>query len=279
MSKFLLALLTTSGKLEKQFAKPGHAANPINLTLSVFLRTDIFDVIADYAREPDKIGALSVQWQDEELLVRVLEERYSANRLSKKKTNTAGMWQDVFASEVRGLPTRDYFLWRTLPRPRDFIYFANAALTTAINRKHQIIQESDVVFADSQYSKFAIDALLVESEAQGFDLEEILYEFAGLGSTLSNDELEQVLSVSDRPAVVRSWLIRSSFLGLEIDEGAFVHIQGETAARRKLKVAERLATRLGRPLRFRVHPAFRGYLDVRDDDIHAAGIWDATLAE
>lgn len=279
MSKFLLALLATSGKLEKRFAQPGADISPINLTLSVFLRTDIFDVIADYAREPDKIGALSVHWQDEELLVRVLEERYSANRLAKKKPTEDGMWQEVFASEVRGLPTRDYFLWRTLPRPRDFIYFANAALTTAINRKHQSIQEGDVTFAESQYSKFAIDALLVESEAQGFDLEAILYEFAGLGSTISSDQLEQVLAISDDPLAVRAWLIRSSFLGLEIDDGAFVHIEGETAAKRKLKVAERLASRLGRPLRFRVHPAFRGYLDVRDDDIHAGGIWDATLAE
>ncbi|WP_165068660.1 P-loop ATPase, Sll1717 family [Marisediminicola senii] len=277
MSKFILALLTTSGKIEKDFAKGSSASPAINVTLSVFLRTDIFDVVADHAREPDKIGALSVHWQDEELLVRVLEERYGVKRLKKKHQAPSNLWHEVFDSEVKGTPTRDYLLWRTLPRPRDFIYFANAALTTAINRKHSIIQESDVLFAEGQYSKFAFDALLVESEAQGFDLESVLFEFPGLPSTLSSEDLDDVIRGSGSDVDVRSWLIRTSFLGLEIDEGAFVHIEGETAAKRKAKVAERLARRLGRPMRYRIHPAFRKYLDVQDDDLHIPDIRDQTL--
>jgi hypothetical protein len=277
MSKFILALLTTSGKIERQFAKTEKGSKSINLTLSVFLRTDIFDVVATHAREPDKIGALSVHWQDEELLIRVLEERYAVNKLPKTKISTSDMWDELFTSEVRGLPTRDYLLWRTLPRPRDLIFFANAAVTTAINRRHQIVQESDIVFAEQEYSKFAFDALLVESEAQGFHLEDVLYEFAGRQSTLNGDDLAEVLAQSEQAFDVRAWLIKTSFLGLETDEGAFTHVEGDVAAKRKLKVAERLAQRLARPLRFRVHPAFRGYLDVRDDDIHSPEIMDATL--
>ncbi|MDQ0676891.1 hypothetical protein QFZ30_000273 [Arthrobacter pascens] len=117
----------------------------------------------------------------------------------------------------------------------------------------------------------------MESEAEGFDLEEILYEFAGMDSTLGEVELSEALSVADNPNEVKSWLIKTSFLGIEIADDDFVHVEGETAARRKLKVAERLAKRLDRRVQFRIHPAFRHYLDVRDDDLHAPEIRDATL--
>lgn len=277
MSKFLLGLLTTSGKMEKEFTKDQRSSASINLTLSVFLRTDIFDVMSNYAREPDKIGELSVHWNDQELLARVLEERYGVKKVKGKHESSDELWSELFVADIKGTPPRDYLLWRTLPRPRDLIYLANAALTTAINRKHQRIQEADIVLAEGQYSKFAIEALLVESEAEGFDLEEILYEFAGMESTLSEAELEEALSAADDPDAVKSWLIKTSFLGIEIAEGEFVHVEGETAAKRKAKVAERLSKRLNRPVQFRIHPAFRHYLDVKDDDLHAPGIRDATL--
>ena len=271
MSKFLLTLLATSGRMERELSRTESGLPAIHLTLSIFLRTDIFDIMATQAREPDKIGQLSVHWNDQELLARVLEERYGAMRLKKSKVSPSQLWTELFASEVKGTPTRDYMLWRTLQRPRDLIYFANAALTTAINRKHRIIQETDIIMAEGQYSKFAIEALLVESEAEGFDLEEILYEFAGMDSTISDADLRLALSGASDYDEVKSWLIKTSFLGLEISDGDFEHVEGEIAARRKMKVAERVSKRLDRGTRFRIHPAFRHYLDVRDDDLHAHG--------
>jgi hypothetical protein len=278
MSKFILSLLTAIGRVEKDFAKPPQGLSPVNVTLTVFLRTDIYDAASRFAREPDKVGVLSVQWQDDELLVRVLEERYGANR-SRKRTGEFDMWAEVFAPEVRGLVMRDYFLWRTLPRPRDFVYFANAALTTAINRKHRVITDSDVIFAERQYSQFAVEALLVESEAEGFDLEEALYAFAGTDATLGTAEVEALLGQHEQPDQVRDWLVRSSFLGLEVRPGDFMHVEGETAARRQTIVAEKHAKKVGRPLRYRVHPAFRAYLEIGDDDLHWSEIRDATFSQ
>lgn len=277
MSKFLLTLITTSGKIEKELHNEGRGES-INLTLSAFLRTDIFDVMSSHAREPDKIGQLSVHWDDQELLARVLEERYGAKSLrTKYKAGSSHLWSDAFTPEVNGTPTRDYLLWRTLPRPRDLIYLANSALTTAINRKHHVIQPADVIFAESEYSKFAIEALLVESEAESFDLEEILYEFAGFDSTLNENELAEALSEVNDSEKVKFWLIKTSFLGIEIADGDFIHVEGDASARRKLRLAERLSNRLGRETRYRIHPAFRKYLDVRDDDLHDDEIRDLTL--
>jgi len=272
-SRFLLALLGASGQFKKALTR---GSGELDLTLAVFLRADIYEVMTRYAREPDKIGPLTVHWNDPHLLARVLEERYAANR--RRRKSDEDMWATIFPEEVHGLPAKDYILWRILPRPRDMIYFGNAALTTAINRHHSVITQDDIAMADEAYSRFAFEALVVESDAQGFDLEEVLFAFAGLNATLSEDELGEVLRESDaQPDETRAWLLRTSFLGIEVREGKFIHVEGQSEVDKKLRVARRLADRLGRPLRFRVHPAFRHYLDVRDDDLHTPGYEDITL--
>jgi hypothetical protein len=275
LSHFLLSLLVTSGRLQSELSRAKTGQPDANMTLTIFLRTDIYDVMTKYAREPDKINPQAIQWHDEELLIRVLEERYVANQSALVKRDADTLWAEVFCPEVHSLPTRDYFLWRALPRPRDIVFLGNAALTTAINRHHGAVLPQDFGHAEENYSRFAVEALLVESEAQGFDLEEVLFEFAGLDSTVSEEELQTAIKDCADPLQVRDWLIRTSFLGLETRDGSFVHVEGDSQARKKLRAAQRLAERLQRPLRYRVHPAFRPHLDVRDDDVHSEA--DATL--
>lgn len=264
LSPFILALLVAAGRIEKDFGSLKGSEPNLVVTLALFIRTDILDVVRRTAREPDKIAFRSVDWDDEQLLVRVLEERYSA---STKKPGTA-MWLELFASEVRGVPTRDYFLWRTLRRPRDFIYFANASLTTAINRKHASIETSDIIYAENDYSRFAIEALIVESESAGLDLENLLFEFAGLSATMTNAEIRSVLKPHDEAEATLLWLMAASFIGVEVAEEKFDYVHGETAAKRKKRVAEIQCKTAGREMRFRVHPAFRPYLEILDDDLH-----------
>lgn len=274
-SRFLLALLSASGQFRKALLR---GSGELNLTLGVFIRSDIYEVMTTYAREPDKIGPLIVHWNDPHLLARVLEERYSANRRRRRPADD-DMWSSIFPEEVNGLPAKDYILWRILPRPRDIIYFGNAALTTAINRHHATITQDDIAMADENYSRFAYEALVVESDAQGFDLEEVLFGFAGVNATLSELELQAILEESSHdPDDTRSWLLRTSFLGIEVREGKFIHVEGSAEVEKKLRVARRSSERSGRPVRFRVHPAFRHYLDVRDDDLHTPGYDDITLA-
>lgn len=274
ISRFLLALLSASGQFRKALLR---GVSDLDLTLGVFIRADIYEVMTKFAREPDKIGPLTVHWNDPYLLARVLEERYAANR-RRRKPSDDDMWASIFPAEVHGLPTKDYILWRILPRPRDIVYFGNAALTTAINRRHAVVTQDDIMAADETYSRFAYEALVVESDAQGFDLEEVLYEFAGVNATLTEEELDGVLANSEHDAQeIRSWLLLTSFLGIEVREGKFAHVEGQSEVEKKLRVARRSSERSGRPVRFRVHPAFRHYLDVRDDDLHTPGFEDITL--
>lgn len=75
VARFILSLLVTAGKIEKEFNRSKGASGRVEATLALFIRTDILDAVRNYAREPDKIGARVVDWDDEELLVRVLVPR------------------------------------------------------------------------------------------------------------------------------------------------------------------------------------------------------------
>jgi hypothetical protein len=187
------------------------------------------------------------------------------------------MWTQLFDPEVRGISTRDYLLWRALPRPRDFVFFANAAVTTAINRKHATVSAADIAFAERQYSRFAVEALLVESVAEIEDLEEALYEFAGVVSTLTDKDLDVILSPREDGQAIRDWLVRSGFLGIEVRAGEYRHVEGEDEARKAVRLARRFAKSIGGEITYRVHPAYRADLEIRDDDLHDDEIKDVTL--
>ena len=187
------------------------------MTLAVFLRADIFDEVKKQAREPDKILTLQVSWDDAELLARVVEDRYVAQH------DGAGpdeLWT-AFAPTVAGKPTREFLLWRSLPRPAsDLVYICNACVLNAINRRHQRIEEQDVLAAQDDYSRFAFDALRVEG-ASTDELDEVLLGFAGSQPTLFKSEVISVIRAASVAATqddeeTLSRLLRANFFGIEV---------------------------------------------------------------
>lgn len=264
LSRLLLNLLSACGRIGVEFSKEDAWRQRVNVSLAVFLRADIFSVVADYAREPDKITTLHIAWRDSVLLARVLEDRYVASR--GDGVLPEDLWATFFCSEVRAMSTRDYLLWRVLPRPRDLVFIANASVTAAANRRQERVQERDVLDGEIRYSQFALEALLVESAAQ-FDLEDCLYELAGLDATMEEQDAEQLLAPCGDGAGAVSWLLRASFFGLEVAENQFDYPDGEAAEKKDRVLARRLPSTAGRPARLRVHPAFRPYLSITDDDL------------
>jgi hypothetical protein len=162
---------------------------------------------------------------------------------------------------IRSLPTRDYLLWRCLPRPRDLIYLCYAALLNAGNARNSEVRELDIIAAEEEYSLFAFEALLVESDPYS-GLTDILFEFAGRPATISTAGLHDILSSTNlAPADTVSTLLRASFLGIEISTERFVYPIDENSERRANVLARRHAG-TDRAARYRVHPAYRPYLGI-----------------
>jgi hypothetical protein len=74
LSALFLGLLGTARRLPVEFIKSGQDRKLVNVTLTVFVRSDIFQSVLNYAREPDKIPYTTIKWDDPQMLFRVIEQ-------------------------------------------------------------------------------------------------------------------------------------------------------------------------------------------------------------
>lgn len=260
----LLGLLSAVGKLDVDFGRKDGWRKPIALTLAVFLRSDIYASIVERAREPDKISVSRIVWSEQNLLLRIIERRWLASQ--SQEVAAHDLWSRFFAPEVAGQPTSEWILEQILPRPRDMIYFCNAAVTAAINSGHPIVEEDDLRSAARFYSAFAFESLVVEFRPTLPEIETVLVEFAGLTPVVTTLDVDRALDQANVPsnskAAILDRLLASSFLGRETAEDYYQYADEVSDFRVTEKVAERVRERRSLPARFQIHPAFRPYLEI-----------------
>ena len=141
VSQLLFGLLSAIGRVSIDYQKEDFWRDRVSLSLATFLRSDIYAYLQRVAREPDKIPADILSWDESQLLLRVIEQRFLALRPSG--TDPDQLWRNFFCPTVLDRPTKEYLTWRPLPRPRDIVYLCNAATTAAINAQRERVAEED----------------------------------------------------------------------------------------------------------------------------------------
>lgn len=269
LSHLLLGLFAAQGRLSTEFEKEDYWRDRIRLTLATFLRADIWNYVRTLAREPDKVPVSRVEWTDASLLIRVLEERFLAVR--PDGTDATELWDRVFCPTVNGMETREYMLARCLPRPRDLVYFANAAIASAVNARHDQVEEDDVLAGERAYSQFAFEALLVENGITITQLEDVLLELAGEPAVIDSARLGELTSrvnLGDTdPDYIRDRLIALSVLGVEVREDEFEFREVEPEDKRGAVLARKAAEQRGGEPRFSINPAYRAYLEIDESGV------------
>jgi len=264
MSEFLLGLLSASGRIEQDFKNVGFERITLQTTLTVFLREDIFLRVMSIAGEPDKIARSRLTWSDDEVLIRVVEQRFS----SSMNKAPAEVWGNYFVDAVRGPTAKGYFLSRILKRPRDLVFFIKAAINLAVNRRHPMVTEVDILDAEKQYSQFAIDSILVENGITISALEELLYGFLGCESELRAEQVMEIVAQAKIPAEKAQYVVDHlcslTFLGVEVRQDEFRYSDGAAELTKNLALARQLAATRGVLCRYRIHPAFRAFLEIAE---------------
>ncbi|MED2492295.1 hypothetical protein P4120_30630 [Bacillus thuringiensis] len=262
LSKLLFGLLNVIHKITFEFHRSTYKHINVNLSLIVFLRSDIFAQIMSYAPERDKIPIKHLTWSEPRLLFRIIENRieYSSNGVS----SPAELWSKYFCEEIDGLPLKAYVENLIIPRPRDIIFFFKAALQEAVNKGHSKVEEEDFKSAEHSYSEYALQSLFPENGNRVDDLELILYEFAGENSILSQEELEECLQKNSSQDIkeIIGILCDMTFLGQEIQEGKFEYYNEKRPKQITDKLAQRLSIKKDRSKRYKIHPAFHEYLSI-----------------
>jgi hypothetical protein len=267
LTAFLAGLLTAAERVGEELRHGERNKNATKYNSAIFLRSDIFNRIVEEADEPDKISHTRLSWNDPELLLRVIEERYVSSH--GPNSDPSEMWHKYFCSQVRGLPTRDYLVTRILPRPRDIVYFVKSAVSFAVNRKRDRVEERDVLDAEMQYSQYAWDSILVENSSFVPELERIMLEFVGGDSVLTQPLVRQHVSSAgidaEKVDEVILHLVGLTFLGLEVAPNHFEYADEKKELQKNLVLATRFANTAGAERRFQVNVPFRTYLELKEE--------------
>jgi hypothetical protein len=235
--------------------------------LVLFLRSDIYVEVVAFAKERDKLPVRFISWDDPSLLLRIVGERFARSGALINRPDE--VWDRYFCPVVRGVPSRDFLVTATLPRPRDMIYFVRSSLDHAVNSGNTKIEESDLIAATQQYSRYALDSLLVEGSTKIDKLEDILYEFAGCQETIGADAINRAVLASGSSTeaeAVTDTLINLSFLGIEVQAGRFEFLSNDSERTKFRSMAKHVTD--GNPQqtpRYRISRPFHPYLEIVAD--------------
>ncbi len=268
-SELLLALLSVGPRVADEFRKSSLGKRRLDVMMTIFIRSDIYAAVLSHARESDKLPIRKIEWNDAELLARVIEKRIMTSDPGIR--DSAEVWDKYFVDQVLGTPTKDFLISAVFPRPRDLIYLVRASLQHAVNRGHLKIQERDVLSGLEQYSSFAFASLMAEGTPQFRQLQDFMVQLFGGPSTLTEDEIRDALEEGNLGIThldyIVSLLQELTFLSFETSRGHFVfaYDQEEKA---KLAVLARKTSRSVGKKRYQIHPAFQKYLELKPIDVN-----------
>ncbi|MGB6692482.1 MAG: hypothetical protein WBE76_31960 [Terracidiphilus sp.] len=262
-SELLLALLSVGPRIADEFKKSSLGKRRLDVMMTIFIRSDVYAAILSHARESDKLPIRKIEWNDSELLVRVIEKRIMTSDPSI--VDTAEIWERYFEKKVGEIATKDFLIESVFPRPRDLIYLVRASLQNAVNRGHPKILEKDILSGLEQYSSFAFASLMAEGAPQYRSFQDFTTQLFGGPSTLTDDDIREALEESGQGITNLDYVVGLlqdlTFLSYETSPGHFV-FGNEQEQKGKLSVlAKKTAKAVGKR-RYQIHPAFHAYLEL-----------------
>lgn len=263
VSKFILGLLGVTGRISADLTVHKQKSKNLDFHLIVFLRSDIFNNIIRFAREPDKLEITKLKWDDPEMIFKIIEERFIF--LSSTTVSKNDLWDKYICDAVNEIPIKLFLENKILPRPRDYIYFFKKAKDFAVGRGHSMIDESDILSAYEEYSIWVFKSLIVENEISYNQMENFMYKFLGNSSIISIIQIKEYMDNALIPTNENNvekfidHLASLSILGRKIKDDFFAfEYDMEDAVRYKL-LSQKFSEQ-----NFKIHEALRPYLYLVD---------------
>ena len=180
--ELLLGLIAEGDRLQRFFGGC--------LKIVLFLREDIYDVLVQHDDDLPKRNLLRMEWTASNLKHLVAERM--ANNAGVENENDETTWLAIFPPKIKSLPSSEYMLSRSLPRPRDVLDFCQKAIDQAQRNGHPTVTETDVFDAESEFSETLFRSVTLEFRALYPRLDEILFEFAGAPEIMPWDDFGRI---------------------------------------------------------------------------------------
>ncbi|MBK9745835.1 MAG: hypothetical protein IPO91_03560 [Chloroflexi bacterium] len=261
LSLFLFGLLNVVERISIEFSVGGKRKT-VPVSLTVFIRADILSVIKKNVPEADKLRITSIKWDNEQRLLRLIEERFKSGLDEYEEIGE--VWNKFFVRTVDGMNTRKFLFHYVLPRPRDIIYFCKQALFSANSNDHTRIEADDLKEAQKAYSNHTYLTLLEEIGSLVPDAPGILRQFMNAPDIITKDEIQQLIEragaeISITDSVIDA-LCEATFLGYETTSGSFEFLYDDRKDDRKTQ-ASRVIDATGVE-RYKINPPFHTYFEI-----------------
>lgn len=172
-------LIETLDKIKRDFA-----AAKLEFLSVVFLRNDIYEMLVEGTPDRGKAGQVRIDWTDRAKLKQVIFKRLQAS--SKDNSgNFNQLWSRFFPPSVDGQESFDFFTDHCLMRPRFLINIIENAISNAVNRGHDKVDEEDCIDAVRQHSLYLVDDFGYEIRDVSGLSAELLYSLVGAEKKMS----------------------------------------------------------------------------------------------
>ena len=250
----LRSLIDAARKLERAFSKMELSLNSI-----VFVRDDIYSELVSRTSDFGKDQPQRIDWRDADQLRELVRLRLVAN-LGKKEKSFQDAWGELCCSHHLGEETSQFFIERSMMRPRNLLNLINHCRSSAINLQHSIIESEDIGKGMETYSTDLLVELSREMQDVLPEYDTLLMDFVRSFQRMNHEELMEVFSRSgvqqgERDRVMQH-LLYYGFVGIVIDqeEQYIYHYNYEIG----LMLANIRKT--GVETNFCIHPAFQNSL-------------------
>lgn len=181
-------LLDAARKLENDFR-----AHERTLRCIIFLRNDIHELLVAKTADRGKETAISVDWDQPELLKHMLQKRFVASH-AEKKVKIEQVWRGICAAPmVDGEESLEFLISRSLMRPRFLLRLFNHCKSNAVNFGRDRIDEEDIRKGFGSYSTYMTREVgheIGDVLGTGNDL---LYLFLGRTKEITKGEVMKLL--------------------------------------------------------------------------------------
>ena len=267
----LIGLIAEVDRLQRFFEK--------RLTIVLFLREDIYDVLTQFDDDLPKRNLLRLEWTQSNLRHLVAERlAIAAEQVNDDDEST---WSVIFPEPINGMNSSEYILSRALPRPRDVLDLCQKSIDQAQRNGHAFVTAQDILVGEASFSEGIFWSLASEFRGLYPQLEEVLIEFEGIPESLSWEEFERraIGIIRANEPIMAEWvrnnngvdahslaevLFKIGLIGLSQEvAGPIYYCNGHSFSQTLGRVSPK-------PI-VHIHPSFRRVLDVSGAAMHRPG--------
>ena len=261
----LTSLAAEADRLQKMFDGRLH--------VTMFLREDIFGVLANNDVDFQKRNYMRLEWTTRNLK-HIVAERL-ANGAGYSNDDDETTWRNIFPECVEGVPTYDYLLRRALPTPREVLRLCQATIDAAKRNGNQTVLPDDVLEGTRSFSYDLITSVASEFRVLYPQLDEVLLEFASAPTNMRWATFAQYANnaIHGHAVAIEKWVgidtLDPKAIARVLFQAGVVGITrlgGETHYRngRSFDTNWRMA---GDQPEIAIHPAFTHALDTNESEV------------